>query len=176
MKTCNKCNTAKEFSEFHKRTIRGKVGLQYSCKVCQNKYNKLYRQDIRPAYWNSKDGYFSIKDNWKYIEDYNRADKAIKVYLMKIKEFFYIGYTKARINVRLNTHRADYYSKSRGKLPGLHNVWDTMSEDEIKESINSTIVLQTKKGTRYEAEKLEKKWIKRYLKQGYNLLNRQHNK
>ena len=175
MKTCTKCNETKEFEEFHKKSY-AKDGKQTRCKVCQNKYTARYRKEIRPHYWNSTDGYFSIKDNWKYIEDYQRADKAIKIYLMKIKEFFYIGYTKARINVRLNTHRADYYSKNTGKLPGLHNVWDTMSKAEIDESINSTIVLQTKKGTRYEGAKLEKKWIKRYLKQGYNLLNRQHNR
>jgi hypothetical protein len=176
MKQCNKCKEVKNFTEFHKRTYNGVVGWQYRCKICQNEYNLKYRKEIRPKYWNSKDGYFSIKDNWLYIGKYNKADKDIKVYLMKVKDFHYIGYTKARMNVRLNTHRADYYSKNKGKLPDLHKIWDTMSKEEINESINSTIVLQTKPGTRYEGEKLEKKWIKRYAKKGYNLLNRQHNR
>jgi hypothetical protein len=176
MKQCKKCNEVKPYTEFHKRTYRGVQGYQYSCKVCTNKWNQKYRQEIRPEYWNSVDGYFSHKENWDYIADYRRADKDIKVYLMKVKDCFYIGFTKTKLNVRLSTHRADYKNKQSKDIPGLYKMWDSMNWEEIEESLASTIVLETKPGTRYQGYKLEKKWIKFYKKRGYNLLNIQHNK
>ena len=176
MKQCNKCNQVKPYTEFHKRTYKGVQGYQYRCKICQNEYNLKYRKEIRPKYWNPKDGYFSHKKNWEYIIDYRRADKDIKVYLMKVKDdWFYIGMTKAKLNVRLSTHKADYNTK-RGWLPELHKMWDTMSKKEIEECLASTIVLETKPGTRYQGLKLEKKWIKFYKQRGYKLLNMHHNK
>ena len=155
MKQCNKCNEVKPFTEFHKRTYKGVQGYQYRCKICQNKYNKKYRNEIRPEYWNPQDGYFSIRENWEYISDYRRANEDIKVYLMKVKDWFYIGMTKAKLNVRLSTHRADYKTKP-GWLPSLHKMWNTMSQEEIDESIASTIVLETKPGTRYRRVQVRK--------------------
>ena len=175
MKQCNKCNEVKPYSDYHKRTYKGVQGYQYSCKVCQNKYNEKYRNDIRPEYWNTTDGYFSHRENWEYIADYRRANEDIKVYLIKVKDWFYIGMTKAKLNVRLSTHRADYKTKP-GWLPALHKMWDTMSKEEIEESLASAIVLETKPGTRYQGYKLEKKWIKFYKDRGYKLLNLMHNR
>ena len=106
MKQCNKCNEVKPYTEFHKRTYKGVVGWQYSCKTCQNRYNEKYRNEIRPRYWNPQDGYFSVRENWEYIADYRRANKDIKVYLLKVKDWFYIGMTKSKLNVRLSTHRS----------------------------------------------------------------------
>jgi hypothetical protein len=175
MKQCNKCNEVKPYTEFHKRTYKGVVGWQYSCKTCQNRYNEKYRNEIRPRYWNPQDGYFSIRENWEYIADYRRANKDIKVYLLKVKDWFYIGMTKSKLNVRLSTHRADYKTKP-GWLPALHKMWDTMSTEEINESLASAIVLETKSGTRYQGYKLEKKWIEFYKDRGYKLLNIKHNR
>ena len=176
MKACKKCNEVKPYADFHKRTYKGVQGHQYSCKLCQNKYNKKYRTELRPEYWNATDGYFSNKENWEYISDYRRADKDIKVYLMKVKESFYIGVTKCKLNVRISTHRSDYKNRTQPKQLGLYKVWDTMSEKEIEESLASTIVLETKSGTRYQGYKLEKKWIKFYKARGYKLLNIIHNR
>mgnify|MGYP003643304722 FL=1 len=175
MKQCNKCNEVKPYEEFHKRTYKGVQGYQYSCKICQNKYNNKYRKEIRPEYWNATDGYFSHRENWEYIADYRRANEDIKVYLMKVKDAFYIGMTKTKLNVRISTHRADYKNKASHDIPGLYKMWDTMSEEEINESLASTIVLETKPGPRYQGYKLEKKWIKFYKERGYKLLNTIHN-
>ena len=175
MKECNKCSETKPYEEFHKRTYKGVQGYQYQCKICQNKYNKKYRKEIRPEYWNATDGYFSHRENWEYIADYRRANKDIKVYVMKVKDCFYIGMTKCKLNVRISTHRADY-SKNHNQLPALHKMWDTMSKEEIEESLASTIVLETIPGTRYQGYKKEKKWIKFYKQRGYKLLNVMHNK
>ena len=174
-KTCTKCNETKPVSLFHKKTA-SVDGVQAKCKVCQNKYTAKYRKVIRPDYWNSTDGYFSNKDNWKYIAEYRRADKDIIVYLLKIKDWFYVGMTKAKLNVRLRIHKADYKSPlNHGRMPGLHNLWDTMSEDEINESLNSAIILESKAGSRYLGYKTEKKWIQKLKHDGYPLLNDKHN-
>jgi hypothetical protein len=55
-------------------------------------------------------------------------------------------------------------------------MWDTMTREEIDESILSTIVLETKSGPRHEGYKLEEKWIKFYANRGYKLLNNNHNR
>ena len=171
IKKCNSCGETKPTSEFHKRKGRGD-GFQYKCKECQNKYNEKYRKVIRPDYWNHEYGYFSDKERWAYIADYVRADKDIKVYLLKVKEYFYVGMTKAKLNVRISTHRADYKNpKNHGRMPGLHGMWDTMSWDEINKSLESVIVLESKPGTRYEGYQMEKKWIHRMKEDGYELLN-----
>tara|TARA_R110002167_G_scaffold117492_5_gene293510 strand:- start:999 stop:1547 length:549 start_codon:yes stop_codon:yes gene_type:complete len=172
IKTCNDCGETKATSEFHKRQSKNGDGFQYKCKSCQNKYNEKYRKVIRPKYWNHKDGYFSDSSRWAYIADYTRADKDIKVYLLKIKDHFYVGMTKARLNVRMSVHRGDYNSsRNHGRMPGLHRMWDTMSKEEINKSLESVIVLESKPGTRYEGYKLEKKWILRMKEDGYDLLN-----
>ena len=176
MKHCSTCNTLKPYDEYHKRKA-SKDGLNTRCKVCHNEYTTRYRKEIRPDYWNCKDGYFSHKKNWKYIEAYRRADKDITVYLMKVKDMFYIGMTKCKLNVRMSTHKADYNNPraDKARIKGLHGMWDTMSKEEIDDSILSTIVLETKSGTRHEGYKLEEKWIKFYAERGYKLLNRNHN-
>ena len=97
MKECTACNETKPYTEFHKKSY-AKDNCQAKCKVCQNKYTAKYRKVIRPDYWNSTDGYFSNKDNWKYIAEYRRADKDIIVYLLKIKDWFYVGMTKAKLS------------------------------------------------------------------------------
>ena len=175
MKQCTTCNETKPYEDFHKKSY-AKDNCQSKCKVCQNKYNTKYRKEIRPGYWNSTDGYFSHKENWKYIGEYRRADKDIIVYLLKVEGFFYVGMTKAKLNVRLSIHRADYKSPlNHGLIPGLHNLWDTMSEDAINKSLDSVIILETKAGSRYEGYKTEKKWIHKLLNDGYPLLNVNHN-
>ena len=175
MKQCTKCNETKPYEDFHKKSY-AKDNCQSKCKVCQNAYTEKYRKEIRPDYWNATDGYFSHKENRYYIGEYRRADKDIIVYLLKIKDFFYCGMTKARLNVRLSIHRADYKSPlNHGKMPGLHNLWDTMSEDEINKSLNSVIILESKAGSRYEGYKTEKKWIQKLKLDWYPLLNDKHN-
>ena len=177
MKQCNKCNQVKPYTEFHKRTYKGVQGYQYRCKICQNKYTTRYRKFLRPDYWNCKDGYFSHRKNWEYILDYRKADKDITIYLMKVKDCFYVGFTKAYLNVRLSIHKADYKNQRPDKpvITNLHAMWDTMSADEIEDAILTTIVLETKPGPRYLGYKLEKKWIKDLSNRGYKLLNRNHN-
>ena len=177
MKHCSTCNTLKPYDEYHKRRA-SKDGLNTRCKVCHNEYTTRYRKEIRPDYWNCKDGYFSHKKNWKYIEDYRRANKDITVYIIKVKDMFYIGMTKCKLNVRMSTHRADYNNPrvDKPRIKGLHGMWDTMSKEEIDDSILSAIVLETKSGPRHEGYKLEEKWIKFYAERGYKLLNRNHNK
>ena len=175
MKECTKWNEIKPLEDYHRKSY-AKDGRQTRCKICQNAYTTKYRKEIRPDYWNSTDGYFSNAENWQYIADYRRADKDIIVYLLKIKDWFYVGMTKAKLNVRINTHRADYKSPiNHGKTKGLHNIWDTMSVDEINKSLNSVIILETKAGTRYEGYKTEAKWIQKLKQDGYPLLNDKHN-
>ena len=176
MKQCTTCGEVKEYDEYHVRRA-SKDGLNTRCKVCHNKYTARYRKEIRPDYWNCKDGYFSHRKNWEYILDYRRADKAIIIYMMKVKQSFYIGMTKSKLNVRMSTHKADYNNPRADKplIKGLHGVWDTMSKQEIEDSILSTVVLETMPGPRHLGYKLEKKWIKFYAQRGYNLLNHNHN-
>jgi hypothetical protein len=178
MKHCTDCSKLKPYDDFHKRRA-SKDGLNSRCKVCHNAYTTRYRKEIRPDYWNCRDGYFSKRENWEYISDYRRADKDITVYLMRVKDdWFYIGMTKAKLNVRLSTHKADYRNPrpDKPRIRNLHSMWDTMTREEIDESILSTIVLETKSGPRHEGYKLEEKWIKFYSDRGYKLLNRNHNK
>lgn len=64
MKTCTKCNTAKEFSEFNKRKS-AKDGLQHQCRVCEkanhaSHYSKNKQRYVDRASVNKK----------KYIEQY----------------------------------------------------------------------------------------------------------
>ena len=73
MKHCTTCNQQKPHDEFHKRRA-SKDGLNTRCKVCHNKYTTRYRKEIRPDYWNCRDGYFSERKNWEYI-----IEKQIKI-------------------------------------------------------------------------------------------------
>lgn len=174
MKECTKCNTIKPFEQFHKKKA-GIDGHQNNCKVCHNAYTERYRKEIRPDYWNSKDGYFSHRKNWEYIAEYRAANKNILVYMIKVLDYFYIGMTKARLNVRINTHRADYKNpKKHGSMPGLHNMFDKLSQSEIDNALSTTVVLESKAGNRYEGYKCEEKWIKFYSDRGWNLLNDKH--
>ena len=175
MKECPKCEQTKPFEEYQKRTA-SPDGLQYYCKTCQNKSNEHFRKVLRPDYWNPVDGYFSDPKRWAYIADYRRADKDIIIYMFKVKDYFYVGMTKAKLNVRLSVHRSDYKNQSQlKKIPGLHDMWDTMSKQEIQESIESCIVLETKAGDRHAGYKLEKQWIERLKQDGFKLLNSRHN-
>ena len=174
-KTCTKCNETKPVSLFHKKTA-SVDGVQTKCKVCQNAYTEKYRKEIRPDYWNSTDGYFSNSENWSYIAEYRRADKDIIVYLLKVLDSFYVGMTKSKLNVRINTHRADYKSPiNHGKMKGLHNMWDKLTSEEMEQSLKSVIILETKPGPRYLGYKMEKKWIHKLKQDGYPLLNDKHN-
>ena len=174
MKQCIYCNTIKTFKDFHKRT-KSADGLQKKCKVCTNKYNDKYRKEINPTYWNSKDGYFSDKTNWDYINDYRRADKDIKIYILRVVDYFYIGMTKARLNVRINTHRADYRNPTKhGSMPKLHSMFDKLTQEGVDDVLSKAVVLETRPGTRYDGYRLEKKWIRYYAEKGWPLLNNKH--
>tara|TARA_R110002020_G_scaffold365005_1_gene577276 strand:+ start:202 stop:735 length:534 start_codon:yes stop_codon:yes gene_type:complete len=177
MKHCTTCNQQKPHDEFHKRRA-SKDGLNTRCKVCHNKYTTRYRNEIRPDYWNCRDGYFSERKNWEYIIDYRKADKDITIYLMKVKHMFYVGMTKSHLNVRMSTHKADYKNTrdDKARIKGLHSMWDTMSMEEIEDAILTTIVLETKPGPRHVGYKMEEKWIKDLANRGYKLLNHNHNK
>ena len=77
-KICQQCGKNKSIDEFSKRAA-SKDGLQPKCKACNKVQNDTYRLE-HEDYWDYKTGYFSDRKKWKYISEYMKADKSIKVY------------------------------------------------------------------------------------------------
>ena len=58
MKTCNKCNTDKEWEQFHKKA-NAKDGCQPTCKVCVSAEKKQYYLDNRDEKLAKRKKYYS---------------------------------------------------------------------------------------------------------------------
>lgn len=175
-KHCNKCDTLKEVSHFSKCNSR-KDGLQPYCKDCNKKDNSIFRK-LRPEYWSYETGYFSDKDKWQYIGEWQKADKSIKVYKITFPDGkVYIGSTKCHLGLRLSRHVRDYIGFKEGtrtgKIPKLYKKFDEINDyEEIKKCIKeNTIVLEETYGSRAKQYKREQWWIDRYIKLGIELLN-----
>jgi hypothetical protein len=116
MKTCNKCNKTKSTDNFS-RNRRNRDGLQYSCKECNKKQNKKYKEE-HPKYWSgwqkknsakwasymtewSKNNDYKVQKNFKHKHDHKPV-----VYL--IPEYMYVGLTE-------NLYKRMAYHKYSGK-------------------------------------------------------------
>ena len=180
-KQCAKCGKLKSHSEFSKRKA-SKDGLQPNCKSCNKVINDEWREN-NPRYWNYEDGYFSDKSKWQYITRYQKADKTIKCYELTVGDAYYIGVTKSHLHVRMNLHinqfRAQTHGKHYAKKRSLPKLWEAtkhMSEDEFLEVIKNAKIIEETTGSRSKMYSVEKRWIRRYQKQGKKLLNIIHNK
>lgn len=95
MKHCNKCNTDKEYIDFHKDGNK-KDGCSSKCKICASKYGKQYRENNKEYYKNYQKEYIKdvkYKDYYKeYLKNYyqnvdkqKRKDKKLVNPLYKLK-------------------------------------------------------------------------------------------
>ena len=177
-KLCRKCLTDKTVIEFSKKRA-SKDGLQETCKQCNKKNNDTYRKE-HPDYWSYKDGYFSDSDKWKYISEYMAADKSIKIYKIELpNNKYYIGSTKALLNVRMSRHIQDYRRYINGNkdktIPLLHKEFDNMftNYEDLRDYLKSnTYILEETRGGRKRQMSVEQFWIDRYRKEGYKLCNK----
>ncbi len=175
--TCTQCKETKSTQEFSVCRAR-KTGYQGKCKACNKKDNDRFRMENK-EYWSYENGYFSDKSKWKYIHDYMIADKPIKVYRIDLpNNKYYIGSTKALLNVRLTRHVLDYRRGRDGFrdriIPKLHAEWDKMftTYDDLRDYIkNNTYILEETMGGRRRQMTREQFWIDRYREQGKELCN-----
>lgn len=175
-KQCTKCGKVKDVTEYSKCNAR-KDGLQQYCKACNKKDNDLFRK-LKPEYWSYETGYFSDKDKWKYIWEWQKADKSIKVYKIILPDGkVYIGSTKTHLGLRLSRHVREYLSFKSGlrpyPIPGLYPYFDEFKDlDSLKHFIKeNTYVLEECWGTKKRQVQREQWWIDRYRKEGRELLN-----
>lgn len=175
---CTQCNTTKPITEFSKCRAR-KTGYQNKCKSCNKKDNDIYRNENK-EYWSYEYGYFADKKKWKYISEYMAADKSIKIYKIELpNNKYYIGSTKALLNVRMARHIQDYRRYKTGikdkTIPLLHEEFDNMftNYEDLRDFLKSnTYILEETRGGRKRQMSLEQFWIDRYKKQGYELCNK----
>lgn len=177
-KICQQCGEDKPREEFSKRT-KSKDGLQPKCKQCNKVQNDAYR-DENSEYWSYETGYFSNKQKWKYISEYNKADKSIKVYKIILpKNKVYVGSTKRHMTTRMTSHLSDYRSYKLGLrqkyIPGLYDEFDKLGDiEKIKEWVKSnTYILEETLGGRTRQLKREQWWMDKFTKEGENLVNTQ---
>ena len=175
-KICKQCGESKPHEEFSKRTA-SLDGLQHKCKSCNKIQNDLYR-DKNSEYWSYETGYFSDKDKWKYILEYNRADKSIKIYKIELPNGeVYIGSTKRHMSVRMTAHLSDYRNWLMGLrqkyIPGLYDAFKKIGDmDEIRDWIKSnTYILEETIGERTRQLKREQWWMDKYTKEDRKLVN-----
>jgi hypothetical protein len=174
---CTQCNTTKPTTEFSKCRAR-KTGYQNKCKSCNKKDNDIYRTENK-EYWSYEHGYFSDKKNWKYISEYMAADKSIKIYKIELpNNKYYIGSTKALLNVRMSRHIQDYRRYRNGyrnkTIPLLHKELDNMftNYEDLRDFLKSnTYILEETRGGRKIQMSEEQFWIDRDKKHGYELCN-----
>jgi len=175
--TCNSCFKTKPYTDFSKCRKR-KTGYQGKCKACNKKDNDKYRNENK-EYWSYEHGYFSDKKKWKYISEYMAADKTIKVYKIDLpNNKFYIGSTKALMNVRMSRHVIDYRRAKQGHqdrlIPLLHSAFDDLftTYDDLRDYIkDNTYVIEETMGGRKRQMSREQFWIDRYRALGKELCN-----
>lgn len=79
MQKCNKCNTIKEFTEFHKRKDTP-TGYRYSCKECHNAhYRNKFNQDSEFRSAKRKRNRRHFKNNKDYYNAKNAKRRAAKL-------------------------------------------------------------------------------------------------
>ena len=176
-KHCYGCNKTLDVTQFSKCRSK-KDGLQLKCKECNKKDNDRYRKVVNPEYWNFTDGYFSDKSKWHYIRRYQKADKTIKVYEIKVGDSYYIGCTKAQLHVRMNQHICSWRNSKLGKewaesrvCKPLNNAIKDWNEEDMINLFKNAKVIEECHGGKAKMYKREEYWIKKYIKEGYNLLN-----
>tara|TARA_R110000796_G_scaffold144236_1_gene260931 strand:+ start:1045 stop:1659 length:615 start_codon:yes stop_codon:yes gene_type:complete len=175
-KVCNNCGKDKPITEYSKRS-KSKDGLQPKCKQCNKEFNDTYRKHNK-EYWSFKTGYFSDKTKWKYIADYSRADKSIKVYKIEFDDgSLYIGSTKRPLTTRMISHVSDWWAYENGLvkkcIPGLYEQFNKLAtKDAIKKHLKQNVsVLEETIGERTRQYKREQWWMDKYEAKGIKLLN-----
>lgn len=71
MKTCNKCNKTKLFTEFHKH-VRFKDGYRSICKECTNQTTQEKRKEfpeLRKQEWIKRREKYNIRSREQYLDD-----------------------------------------------------------------------------------------------------------
>jgi hypothetical protein len=108
------------------------------------------------------------------------ADKSIKIYKIELpNNKYYIGSTKALLNVRMSRHIQDYRRYVNGNkdktIPLLHKEFDNMftNHEDLRDYLKSnTYILEETRGGRKRQMSVEQFWIDRYRKEGYELCNK----
>lgn len=186
MKHCTQCDLTKSKTEFYNNKS-SKDGLQRTCKSCCNINSKKFR-DNNPEYYWGTDGYFTqrYEETLEYVKELCRANKTSKIYKITTPDGIYIGSTKRKFKLRLNTHLTDYKNRhvKRGVnvIPLLYNTFDKYSFDEAKKFIYSAELIEEFDGTLLKTKEREDFWMEYYRGLGYTMLNtyraigRQHKK
>jgi hypothetical protein len=175
-KICKSCGISKDITEYSKRQ-KSRDGLQPQCKTCNKVTNKDFRHK-NVDYWSYETGYFSDRQKWQYIAEWQRADKSIKVYKIVLPDGrVYIGSTKMHLGHRLSTHIKDFIYWKEGKkryvIPKLSEFFNTWSDyKELRQYLtDNTYVLEETFGSRTKQYKREQWWIERYTHDKIELLN-----
>ena len=178
MKTCGHCGISKDTSEFHKKKS-SKDGLQHHCKTCSSKLGKFFRNELRPDYYWGENGYFTNRhdETLQYVKDYQRADKTIKIYCIETPDGCYIGATKRHFHIRVSDHWDHYKGVLDGRfkkrqLPYLHNSFRKYSNEQVKEFLRNSYLLEEVDGDRTSMYKKEKEWVLKFQSEGKTLLNK----
>jgi len=174
-KHCPQCGENKPTTEFYKNKTSND-GLQRCCKICCNINSKKFRE-TRPDYYWGKDGYFTNRydETLQYSKDHSRADKSSKIYAIETPDGIYIGSTKRHLSNRISTHLTDYRAVHRGiakpHLPGLHKSFDKYTEEEVRQFLKDSKLVEEFEGDRLQTKRRESFWIQYHKQMGYRLLN-----
>jgi hypothetical protein len=129
LKHCNKCGKTKSTTEFSKKTA-SPDGLQTYCKSCNSKDNFLFRKEINPTHHTIWQKVNRVRVN-EIVKKYQRADKNGLIYYIKNPDGqFYIGYTKAHLNVRMGYHKTQWnrFISNKPSKCNLPKLWESVSK------------------------------------------------
>lgn len=175
MKLCPQCEVTKPTTDYYKNKTK-KDGLQRCCKECCNTNSKKFR-NINPKYYWGEQGYFTQRYEkiLEYVKEMHRANKSSKIYKITTPDGIYIGSTKRRFKLRMNTHLSDYVNRylKRGVkvVPLLYKSFSNYTIDEVKTFLRNAELLEEFDGTSHETKGREDFWMEHYRGMGYPMLN-----
>jgi hypothetical protein len=175
MKQCPQCGSQKPTTDYYKNKSN-KDGLQRCCKECCNINSRKFRTRNPNYYWGDN-GYFTqrYEETMEYTKEMCRANKSSKIYKITTPDGIYIGSTKRKLNLRLNTHLADYRNRflKRGinNIPLLYNSFSNYTIDEVRGFLRSAELIEEFDGTILKTKEREDFWMQYYRGTGCKMLN-----
>lgn len=175
MKQCPQCGLVKPETNYYKNKTK-KDGLQRCCKECCNLNSKKFRETNPKYYWGDA-GYFTqrYEKTMEYTKEIHRANKSSKIYKITTPDGIYIGSTKRKLNLRLNTHMGDYKNRfiKRGisVIPLLYQSFSKYSIEEVRTFLRNVELIEEFNGNLHETKGREDFWIEYYRGMGYTMLN-----
>lgn len=175
MKHCKQCGLDKPTTEFYKNKSN-KDGLQRCCKQCCNINSKKFR-DINPEYYWGDNGYFTQRydEVLEYVKEMCRANKSSKIYKIITPDGIYIGSTKRKFNLRLNTHLTDYTNRYLRRnikvIPLLYKSFSNYTIEEVKQFLKNAEIIEEFDGTLLKTKEREDFWMEYYRSTGHDMLN-----